>query len=163
MADHGADNKIDGRRGGWCGKGLFLTAGDACKVFPVAVRAPPVPGKVIFSVQFQSDQFKSGDRESLMNLEPRTMQPSCGNDDLSTVFIPKGVCSKMIRFHVEDGALHDVVFTGGCPGNLEAIGRLVEGMAVSDVIDKLGGICCGSKSTSCADQLVKAVVPYLPE
>lgn len=68
-----------------------------------------------------------------------------------------GVCSKKIDFEITDGKLHNVSFTGGCHGNLQGIGRLVEGMGVDEVISKLEGIRCGFKNTSCPDQLAKAL------
>ena len=73
------------------------------------------------------------------------------------VHVPNGVCSKQIQFDVRDGLLRDVRFAGGCPGNLEALGRLLDGMPVQDAIDKLVGITCGNKPTSCPDQLAKAL------
>ena len=69
----------------------------------------------------------------------------------------------MIRFRVEDGRLYDVRFTGGCPGNLEGIGSLLEGMSLSDVVNRLSGIRCGKKTTSCRDQPAQAVFPNLAE
>ena len=68
-----------------------------------------------------------------------------------------GVCSKKIDFEITDGKLHNVSFTGGCHGNLQGIGRLVEGMEVDEVISRLEGIRCGFKNTSCPDQLAKAL------
>ncbi len=76
-------------------------------------------------------------------------------------FITEGVCSKLINFTVENNTVKNVSFLGGCPGNLEAISRLIEGMDVQEVINKLKGIRCGSKPTSCADQLTKALEEYL--
>ena len=70
---------------------------------------------------------------------------------------PKGTCSKLIEFTVEDGILKDVKYTAGCNGNLQGISKLVEGMRVEDVIDKLKGLSCGMKSTSCPDQLARAL------
>ena len=69
----------------------------------------------------------------------------------------KGTCSRTIFFDVENGILHNVQFVGGCNGNLKGIGALVEGMKVEDVIDQVEGIRCGMKSTSCPDQLAKAL------
>ena len=68
-----------------------------------------------------------------------------------------GVCSKKIDFEITEGKLHNVSFTGGCHGNLQGIGRLVEGMEVDEVISRLEGIRCGFKNTSCPDQLAKAL------
>lgn len=68
-----------------------------------------------------------------------------------------GVCAQEIRFSIEDGKLHNVMFFGGCNGNLKAIGRLVEGQDAQQVANTLRGNTCGNKSTSCADQLAHAV------
>ena len=70
---------------------------------------------------------------------------------------PKGTCSKLIEIDVEDGVINEVVYTGGCPGNLIAIGKLVKGMKVTEAIERLDGIKCGDKKTSCADQLAQAL------
>lgn len=73
-------------------------------------------------------------------------------------FIPSPmVCSSAIDLVVEDGIIQEVCFTGGCSGNLQGISLLVKGMKVEEVIDRLEGIQCGSKRTSCPDQLVKAL------
>jgi uncharacterized protein (TIGR03905 family) len=72
-------------------------------------------------------------------------------------FRTRGTCSTAIDIEVEDGIIKDVQFTGGCDGNLKAISRLVAGMRASDAIDRLDGIKCGRKDTSCADQLTKAL------
>ncbi len=69
----------------------------------------------------------------------------------------KGTCSQRIFFEIEDGILKNVQFLGGCNGNLKGICSLVEGMAVTDVIARTEGICCGMKSTSCPDQLATAL------
>jgi len=76
----------------------------------------------------------------------------------------RGVCSRMIAFEVdEEGALHNVSFEGGCNGNLQGIAALVEGMDVDEAIDRLSGIQCGYKSTSCPDQLAQALKEYQEE
>lgn len=69
----------------------------------------------------------------------------------------KGTCSTKIDFEIEDNRLHNVSFTSGCNGNLKAISKLVEDEKVDDVINKLSGIKCGFKNTSCGDQLAKAL------
>ena len=69
----------------------------------------------------------------------------------------KGTCSRSIRFEMEDGVLKEVQFEGGCNGNGKGISRLVEGMPVEEVMRRLSGIRCGMRSTSCPDQLAKAV------
>ena len=68
-----------------------------------------------------------------------------------------GTCSVAIDFDVVDGRVHNVTFLGGCDGNLQGIGRLVEGMPVSDVISRLEGISCNGGPTSCPDQLSRAL------
>ncbi len=72
----------------------------------------------------------------------------------------KGVCSSSIELEIDDGQVKSVRFTGGCNGNLQGIGSLVEGMKVDDVIKKLSGIKCGFKGTSCPDQLAEALREY---
>ena len=69
----------------------------------------------------------------------------------------KGTCSQRIYFRIEDGKVYDVEFLGGCNGNLQGIGKLVEGMEVDEVIARLDGIHCGMKPTSCPDQLATAL------
>lgn len=69
----------------------------------------------------------------------------------------KGTCSQKILFDLEDGKIHNVEFISGCNGNLQGIGRLVEGMDAREVIDRISGIRCGMKPTSCPDQLATAI------
>lgn len=68
-----------------------------------------------------------------------------------------GVCSREIHFDIIDGKLHNVRFDGGCPGNLTAIGKLVEGQDAKAVAALLRGNDCRGRGTSCADQLAKAI------
>ncbi len=68
-----------------------------------------------------------------------------------------GVCSRSIRFELDGTKVKSVEFLGGCPGNLLGIGKIVEGMEANDVIEKFKGVACGSKPTSCPDQLAKAL------
>lgn len=70
---------------------------------------------------------------------------------------PSGVCSQMIHFDLEDNKIKNLSFVGGCNGNLQGISQLVEGMDAEEVISRLEGIRCGFKSTSCPDQLAKAL------
>ena len=69
----------------------------------------------------------------------------------------EGTCSEAIEFEIVDDKLHNVQFIGGCDGNTQGVSRLVEGMKVEDVLDRLEGIRCGWKTTSCPDQLCKAI------
>lgn len=72
-------------------------------------------------------------------------------------YTPNSVCTKKITFHIEQDRVKNVAFHAGCPGNLLAISRLIEGMKVNEAIEKLQGITCGNKATSCADQLSRAL------
>ena len=76
-------------------------------------------------------------------------------------YSPQGVCSRKINFDIVDGKLHNVRFTGGCPGNLIAISKLVEGKDAKEVASLLEGNQCGMRGTSCADQLAKAIKSFL--
>ena len=79
-------------------------------------------------------------------------------------FTPKGVCSKLITFGIdEEGRLRNVKFTSGCPGNLAAISKLVEGANPNDIIRILKGNDCAGRGTSCADQLAIALEAALAE
>lgn len=75
-------------------------------------------------------------------------------------FFTSGVCSRRISVDVEDGIIKSVLFEGGCPGNLQGISRLVQGMRVDDAIERLSGIHCGGKPTSCPDQLARALKTF---
>lgn len=76
------------------------------------------------------------------------------------VYKTKGVRSQKIDFEVRDNKVYDVRFLGGCNGNLQGIGALVEGMDIDEAISRLSGIRCGFKSTSCPDQLALALKTY---
>lgn len=70
---------------------------------------------------------------------------------------PQGVCSRLIEFDIENNKVRNVGFVGGCNGNLQGISHLIEGMDVDEAISRIEGIRCGYKSTSCPDQLAKAL------
>ena len=70
---------------------------------------------------------------------------------------PKGTCSTRIDFDIEDNKIHNLKFTGGCPGNTSGIASLVEGQDIEEVQKRLKGIKCGFRNTSCPDQLAKAL------
>ena len=76
---------------------------------------------------------------------------------MSFVYKTQGTCSSQIEFELEGNIVKNVKFQGGCNGNLKGISALVEGMTVEEVQQKLAGITCGFKRTSCPDQLAKAV------
>ena len=71
-----------------------------------------------------------------------------------------GVCSRTIDIEIENDIIKDVSFFGGCNGNLKGIAALVNGMNIDDVIEKLEGIKCGFKNTSCPAQLAEALKNY---
>ncbi|MGO5065433.1 TIGR03905 family TSCPD domain-containing protein [Clostridium sporogenes] len=72
-------------------------------------------------------------------------------------YSPNGVCSQKITFDILDDKVVKVNFVGGCDGNLKGLSNLIEGMNIDDAIKRLHGITCGSKNTSCPDQLSKAL------
>ena len=72
-------------------------------------------------------------------------------------YTPKGVCSKQMEIDVEDGTIQDVRVLGGCNGNLKGIASLLKGMRVEDAVQRMEGLQCGMKSTSCPDQLAQAL------
>jgi uncharacterized protein (TIGR03905 family) len=76
---------------------------------------------------------------------------------MSYIYRTNGTCSSQIEVELDGDVVKNVVFTGGCPGNLQAIPRLVEGMKVDEVVKRISGIQCGMKNTSCGDQLAKAL------
>ncbi len=68
-----------------------------------------------------------------------------------------GTCSRQINLEVQNGIVRKVEFVGGCNGNLKGIAALCEGLPIDEVVEKLSGIRCGFKNTSCPDQLAKAL------
>ena len=70
-------------------------------------------------------------------------------------FYPKNVCSSRIDLDIEDNVIHNLRYTDGCNGNLKALGALIEGMTVDEVVSRLSGIRCGGSDTSCSDQLAR--------
>ncbi len=76
---------------------------------------------------------------------------------------PNGVCARGISFDIEDGTVKNIKFSGGCSGNTQGVASLADGMDANDLIERLAGIRCGFKNTSCPDQLAKAVAKALEE
>lgn len=72
-----------------------------------------------------------------------------------------GTCSKMINVAVEDGVIKEVQFLGGCHGNTQGVAALAQGMKVEEAIERLSGIDCGGRGTSCPDQLARALKMFL--
>jgi uncharacterized protein (TIGR03905 family) len=78
-------------------------------------------------------------------------------------YATKGTCSRQIKVQLTDGVIDSVQFVGGCNGNTKGISQLVKGMKATDVIERLSGTKCGPRSTSCPDQLAKALEAALAE
>lgn len=76
---------------------------------------------------------------------------------MKMTYRPKGVCSQLMEIEVEDGKMVDFKVLGGCSGNLQGISHLIKGMDIDEVINRLEGIRCGRKPTSCPDQLAQAL------
>lgn len=72
-------------------------------------------------------------------------------------YTPHGVCSRAMEIEVEDNVIKHVTIRGGCHGNLQAISKLLVGMTVDDAIERMEGIRCGMRPTSCPDQLATAL------
>ncbi len=79
------------------------------------------------------------------------------------VYRTSGTCSTKIEFDLDEGIVRNVVFTGGCNGNLKAIPRLIEGISAAEVVNRVKGVTCGPRNTSCADQLSRALEQALSE
>ncbi len=72
-------------------------------------------------------------------------------------FTPQGVCSRQIDIELDGETVSKVSFTGGCDGNLQGIAKLIEGMSIDQVVERLKGIDCKGRGTSCPDQLAEAL------
>ncbi|MBO4994785.1 MAG: TIGR03905 family TSCPD domain-containing protein [Muribaculaceae bacterium] len=72
-------------------------------------------------------------------------------------YVTSGTCSRLIEIDIDDNKISDIRFVGGCHGNLQGISALTKGMNIDEVIDRLRGIRCGNKATSCPDQLALAL------
>ena len=83
-----------------------------------------------------------------------------GNVDKITFRTSDMVCSEEIILEIKDDKIESLEFVGGCPGNLLGISKLVQGMDIDSVIQKLSGVRCGGKPTSCPDQLAAALKMY---
>lgn len=71
-----------------------------------------------------------------------------------------GTCSRAIHFEIEDGIIQSVEFVGGCDGNTTGLSRLLAGMNIDTAIERLSGVDCNGKGTSCPDQLARALKQY---
>lgn len=79
------------------------------------------------------------------------------------IYKTRGTCSQLIELSGDEGRIIDVTFYGGCNGNLQGISKLVKGMKYADVIERLNGISCNGKPTSCPDQLCRAIEQLMIE
>ncbi len=79
------------------------------------------------------------------------------------IYKTRGVCSREIKFDIENGKIVNATFLGGCAGNTQGVARLVEGMEVNEAIRRLEGIDCNGRGTSCPDQLAKALKQAIAE
>lgn len=77
------------------------------------------------------------------------------------IYQTRGVCSRAIEIEIEDDTVKSVRYIGGCSGNTQGVAALVKGMKVTEAIERLEGIHCGMKNTSCPDQLATALREYL--
>ncbi|MBR7151629.1 MAG: TIGR03905 family TSCPD domain-containing protein [Clostridia bacterium] len=75
-------------------------------------------------------------------------------------YTTRGVCSRSIDISIEDGVIQNVTYHGGCSGNTQGVAALARGLTVEEAIERLSGIRCGMKSTSCPDQLATALREY---
>ena len=76
---------------------------------------------------------------------------------MSYSYKPRGICAREITFDIENGILKNVKFLNGCDGNSKGLSALVENMPADEVVKRLQGISCESRSTSCPDQLARAI------
>ncbi len=133
---------------------LAATAATYLVERPAAKRLlrPRPPGKRAALIEFVPAEAETeDDRETEHGHGEETI------DGMKHTCYPAGVCSRQIDFELRGGALHNVVFTGGCDGNLKALCKLAEGMEAARVVELLTGNTCREKGTSCADQLARAI------
>ncbi len=76
------------------------------------------------------------------------------------VYKPNGVCSREMRFEMDKDIVRSVTIVGGCPGNLLGISRIIQNKTIDEVVDAFKDVRCGAKSTSCPDQIAKALLEY---
>lgn len=78
-------------------------------------------------------------------------------------YLPQGVCSKLFLIKIKDDVILEMEAVGGCSGNLKGIAALIKGMNIQDVASRISGLPCGSRLTSCPDQISKAIEAYIEE
>lgn len=77
------------------------------------------------------------------------------------IYNTDNVCAKVIRVILNENKIEEVLFVGGCNGNANAINRLIKDKDIQEVIDKLDGVNCGNKNTSCTDQLAQCLKEFI--
>ena len=90
-------------------------------------------------------------------MQPKIIFNNTNNGRQTVAAVPQGVCSQRIDIILEDGVIQDVAFTGGCMGNAQGLSSLLRGMKASVAIERLSGIDCNYKGTSCPDQLAQVL------
>lgn len=83
--------------------------------------------------------------------------PEKGGENMTFQYTPRGVCSRKFTIEVEDGIIRSLDVEGGCSGNLQGLSALMKGMKVEEAIQRMEGIRCGMKATSCPDQIAQAL------
>lgn len=76
---------------------------------------------------------------------------------MTITYTPRGVCSRKMVIEVEQGVIQSVNVLGGCNGNLQGLSSLLRGMKVEEAVQRLEGIQCGMRPTSCPDQIAQAL------
>ena len=76
-------------------------------------------------------------------------------------YMTRGVCSRAIEIEIENGVIESVRFIGGCAGNTQGVAALIKGMRAEEALERLSGIDCRGRGTSCPDQLARALREYL--
>lgn len=92
-----------------------------------------------------------------MLIEPKIIFNNTVNGRQTVVAQPQGVCSQRIDLVIENGIIQEVEYTGGCSGNTQGLAKLLKGMPATEAIERLEGIDCNWKGTSCPDQLAKVL------
>ena len=116
-----------------------------------SLRSPCFPLVILTKAEYNTD-FKNQEKIKMSDNKDKVDKISFRTSDM--------VCSEEIILEIKDHKIESLEFIGGCPGNLLGISMLVQGMDIDTVIQKLSGISCGGKPTSCPDQLAAALRMY---
>lgn len=118
----------------------------------IAGKDPPL---VIFSAVWYSSRSGPDEREPGRKIREGRWE------SMTIRYQPRGVCARQFEIQAEDGIIQSVQVTGGCSGNLQGISSLLKGMPMQEAIQRMEGIRCGMKSTSCPDQMAQALKQFL--